>query len=327
MHGDNLLHSSNMILGGTVPAVGNGARRFLVIIDEERRLDRLEFLVARGCSSVAGLLGERANQMRTPGAKAFRASMILVACLTLVAVGSACGTAIPTPAGGQGAAPTPTYDPNEFNLTPVIPLPTKEPRSSPAPQPTSNPDDGVGVAIQGTYAPPPSPEQFAQWYGLIVSGTVIEVLPPQWSTADGKRPPGVTQRDVPYPYLILTPVIIKLDGAPLVDRLGADATSGEIVVATFGGQIGKDAFSIDDPSQHLELGQHLLLGLTDEPLVGGGGHVRYSTPAGMTWNVGMAYLLTDDGKALPRQTNVTPEQTVDAQAFIAAVVKAATNKP
>ena len=252
-------------------------------------------------------------------------SMALV-CVAVLALTSACGTAEPSPAGGQGAAPTPTYDPNEIGLTPSVPLPTREPPATPVPQPTPNPSDGVGAELIVEFAPPPTAEQFAQWFDLIVSGTVIQVLPPQWSTPDGKRPPGITQKDVPDTYLILTPVAIKLDGPPLVNRVDANVTSGVIVVATFGGQIGKDGFKINDPSQHLQMRQHLLLGLTDRPLLRGRDSTpyRYSTPAGLAWSVAMAYTLTNDGQATP---GIPGAPSVDAQAFIAAIKAAASPEP
>jgi hypothetical protein len=261
--------------------------------------------------------------MRTPDTRPFRYRFMAAACVAVIALASACGTAEPSPVGGQGAAPSPTYDPNEFALTPTIPLPTKGPRTSPVPEPTQDPNAGIGVSIMGTYAPPPSPEQFAQWYGLIITGTVIQVFPAQWSTSDGKRPPDARQENVPNTYMIITPAIIKLDSAPLVNSLGADVASGRIVVTTFGGQVGKDQCTIDDPSQHLEVGQHLLLGLTDHPLLHSVGHARYYTPAGQSWNVGMVYTLTDDGKANPGNPRGQPVSAAD---FIAGIISAATKR-
>lgn len=302
----------------------NAARRFLVMIDERRRFDRLEFVVTRGRSSVEGLLGEKEDHMRGLGAKARRASVILVACLTLIAVGSACGTAIPTPAGGQGTAPTPTYDPNEFNLTPVIPLPTKEPRSSPEAVPTQNPNDGNEWQFSGSFAPPPTPEQLVQWYGLIVTGTVTQVLPAQWSTPDGKRPTDLAPDAVYSRYAIITPALIKLDAAPLANTLGADVSSGILVVATFGGTVGKDVVQTNDPSQHLQVNQRVLIGLTDHPYPLTSGTARYSTPAGLTWNVGIVYTLTNDGQAIPGIPGAEPVRATD---LTDAIISASKNNP
>jgi hypothetical protein len=261
--------------------------------------------------------------MRTPDTRPFRCSLIAAVCIVVIALAGACGTAELPSVGRQGAAPSPTYDPNEFALTPTIPLPTKGPRTSPVPEPTQDPNAGVSVGLSGTFINPSSPEQFDQWYGFIVSCTDIQMLPAQWSTPDGKRPPDVSQENIPDTYKIVTPAVVKLDGAPLVNRLGAEVSSGQIVATTFGGQIGKDQMTIDDPVQHLQVGQHVLLGLTDQPIPSGTGQARYVTPAGLSWNVGMVYTLTDDGKAIPVRFGGQP---VAAQEFIAAIVSAATKR-
>lgn len=242
---------------------------------------------------------------RTGRRRARLAGLSVVAILLL----TGCGTPVTTPIGGQGAAATPTYDPNEFDLTPVIPLPTKGPPATPAPQPTPDPDDGVGFFANADFAPPPTPEEFATWYGMYVVGRVTEILPAQWSTPDGKRPPGITQRDVGDTYTIITPAIIVLDGPPLLDRYGVDVSSGQIVVAAFGGKIGKDGIDTNDPSQHLHLGDHLLVGVSDRPYTGEKIHVPYQTPAGPAWTLGMVYWLEADGLALAAMPYATPVAT------------------
>ena len=262
--------------------------------------------------------------MCTPDTRPFRYRFMAAACVAVIVLASACGTAEPSPVGRQGAAPSPTYDPNEFALTPIIPLPTKGPHLSPVPEPTPNPNGGNTFGVSVAFGPPPSAEQFAQSYGLIVSGRVVQILPAQWTTPDGKRPADLSSNSVPATYAIITPVIVKLDGAPLVNSLGADVTSGEIVAATFGGQVDKDVVTTNDPSQHLEVGQHILLGLSDHPYPRTVGQARYATPAGLSWNVGMAYTLTEDGKAIPP---IPSAQAVSAADFIAGIINAAAPQP
>lgn len=242
---------------------------------------------------------------RTGRRRARLAGLSVVAILLL----TGCGTPVTTPIGGQGAAATPTYDPNEFDLTPVIPLPTKGPEQSPMPIPTQDPNAGFSLSVTSDFAPPPTAEQFASWYDLIVSGTVTEILPAQWGTPDGKRPKKVDYSTVPDVYPIITPAVITLDGAPLVDRYGVDVSSGSIVVAAFGGQVGKDQVMTNDQSQHLEVGEHLLMGLSDHPFVGSQEPVHYQTPAGPAWTLGMVYWLEADGLALAAMPYATPVAT------------------
>ncbi len=243
----------------------------------------------------------------------------VVLCGAAVLLLGACGAQAPTPFTGAGSSATPTYDPNEFELTPVIPLATKWPPATPAPQPTANPDDGVGYSVIADFAPPPTPEEFATWYSTYFVGRVTKILPAQWSTPDGKRPPGIIPGDMTDTYIIITPAVVTLDRPPLLDRAGIDATSGTIVVAAFGGTIGKDSIDINDPSQHLHVGDHLLISVSDHPYMGTKLHVPYWTPAGPAWTLGMVYWLEADGLALAGMPNATPVATQDLiQAIIAA---------
>jgi len=71
---------------------------------------------------------------------------------------------------------------------------------------------------------------------------------PQWTTPNGKRPIDPSSNSVPASHAIVTPVIFKLDGAPLTNTLSADVTSGEIVAATFGGQVDTDVVRLVESS-------------------------------------------------------------------------------
>lgn len=251
--------------------------------------------------------------------KSVRYRCIATVCVAAMALVSACGSVQPSRVGGRAAAPSPTYDPNEFGLTPSVPLPTKEPHLSPVPQPTPNPNGDNTFGVSVAFGPSPSAETFAKSYGLIVRGDVVKILPAQWTTPDGKRPSDLRSDSVPATYAIITPVIIKLDGSPIANTIGADVTGGEIVVATFGGRVGKDVVTTNDPSQHLEMGQHVLLGLSDHPYPRMDIQARYSTPAGVSWNVGMAYTLTEDGKAIPP---IPGASAISAEDFITRIINA-----
>ncbi len=65
----------------------------------------------------------------------------------------------------------------------------------------------------------------------------------------------------------------------------------------------------NDQSQHLEVGEHLLMGLSDHPFIGSQEPVHYQTPAGPAWTLGMVYRLTDGGEAIVAMPNATPVAT------------------
>ncbi len=247
----------------------------------------------------------------------------VIVLLGMVTLLSACGAPAPTPVAESGSAASPTYDPNEFDLTPVLPLATKWPQQTPMPEPTQDPEAGLGYSIIADFAPPPTPEEFATWYGMYVMGIVTEVLPAQWSTTDGKRPPGATQMDLGTDaYAIITPAVVKLDEPPLLNRYGIDLSSGTIVVAAFGGKVGKDGIDINDPSQHLWVGEHMLFGVSDGPYMGTTLHVPYWTPAGPAWTLGTVYWLESDGLALAAIPNAIPVETQDLVQAIKAAAQA-----
>ncbi|MGA7672632.1 MAG: hypothetical protein WBW04_19600 [Nitrolancea sp.] len=231
----------------------------------------------------------------------------------------ACGTSTPTFAVRAGSDAAPTSSSSESELTPTGPLPTTTTQSSPASSSNQGPKLEFSLAITADFAAPPTAEEFARWYDLIVSGTVEQVLPAQWGTPDGKRPKSVSYATVPGTYPIITPAVVKLDGAPLLDRYGVDFSSGQIVVAAFGGQVGNDEVTINDPSQRLLVGQHLMMGLLNHPFMGSQDPILYQTPVGPAWTLGMVYWLESDGLALCAMPNATPVATQDlVQAIVAA---------
>ena len=252
-----------------------------------------------------------------PTSKPYAAWLARVAgvCGVAVLLLGACGAPAVRP--GSGATST---------AAPSVTLPTQEPHSSPAPSPTEAPNVGFSLAVTGEFAPPPTAEQFASWYDLIVSGTVTQILPAQWSTPDGSRPKDLDYAKVPDIYAIITPAVIELDGAPLIDRYGVDVSSGQIVVAAFGGQVDSDLITTNDPSLQLSVGQHVLVGLSDRPVMGSEGRAPYQSPAGPAWTLGLVYTITEGGQLFPRLPQAEP---IEAQSFIEAIVAAsrATPKP
>ncbi len=265
--------------------------------------------------------------MSANGSRRFRHSLTAAVSIVVIVLMGACGTADSSRSSGAGGQITPTDAPNELNIQPTA-LATKGPEPSPMPISTQDPNAGFSLAISGTYINPSSAEEFVQWCDMIVSGTVIQILPAQWSTADGSRPADVSSKTVPDKYTIVTPAILELDGAPLVNRLAADGVSGQMVVTTFGGQVGKDYMITEDPTQHLQVGQHVLLGLSDHAYPQAANQGRYQTTAGQSWTVVMVYTLTNDGKAVPvRYGDQSYDQPVDAQAFMAAIVAESLKNP
>src|SRR5689334_12326787 len=175
---------------------------------------------------------------------------------------------IPTAVSTLITEPTPTYDPQEHNLTPTITPPTKEPGTPQPPLPTSQPSDPYTRQVLLDFGAPPTVAQEVQAYGMFVSGRVIELLPAQWTTPDGERPANpftVDEREI----YIITPVVVELEGPALVNRYDADLSSGRIVVAAFGGQVGQDSVASTDPSQQFGVGEHVLLGLSNHPYLNG----------------------------------------------------------
>lgn len=226
-----------------------------------------------------------------------------------------------TVVGGQQPEPTPTYDPHELNVTQTITPPAKE-EGEPPPEPTEpTPDQSApyGQVINVTFGPPVPAAKLVPDYGLWVTGHVVEILPAQWTTPDGQRPENPWATD-PGEVFIITPVVIELDGPSLVNRYGADLSAGRVVIAAYGGQVGQDRFETGDPGQRFALGEQVVLGLTDRLYLNGDVERRFQTPAGLAWNVGTKYILTENGMAIPPNPN---DQPLPASDLIAEILAAA----
>jgi hypothetical protein len=222
-------------------------------------------------------------------------------------IASACGEFDPDERPGRVLGtepkPTPTYDPHELHVTPDPDV--HQPDETEEFGPTEYvPDADVPIHIHDDvhFGPPPTVEEVFHGAPLVVSGRVVEVLPAQWTTPDGKRPenPWTTG------YHIITPAVIELDRPPIVDHakleildVDFDGAAGErVVVAVRGGQIGDDLTTTTDPSQQLDVGTQVILRLSIHPHLQGDIQRRYETPYGPAWNVNYKFLITDDGEAV-----------------------------
>jgi hypothetical protein len=184
--------------------------------------------------------------------------------------------------------------------------------------PTPQPGDAYGLQVVADVGPPvPLAQQFAQ-YGLFVIGRVVEVLPAQWTTSDGQRPADPFGGNSSGVY-IMTPAVVALDGPALLNRDGANLASGRIVVAVFGGEVGRDSVATTDPSQRLLAGEHVLLGLSRHPYMNGAVEMQFVTPAGLAWNLGLKYVLALDGLALQVAQDALPVTTAALIAQIRAI--------
>lgn len=158
-----------------------------------------------------------------------------------------------------------------------------------------DPEEPISISEDVDLGPAPDPEDIAR-YERVVLGRVVEVMAPQWTTPDGERPadPWTTG------YRIITPAVIELEQAPLVDSAGLETDEGErLVVATFGGDIDEDSTATSDPSQTLERDTRVILSLSEHPFHQGDVERRNEAEAGLAWNARALYRVTDDGIANP----------------------------
>lgn len=169
--------------------------------------------------------------------------VMIVAMMLSLAFASACGEdELSQPKAGMQpsgtAIATPTYDPNEHDLTPTITPPAKDHGPTPSiSTPTAQEPYISNVGV--TFGPEPTARELVQSAGLFIKGRVVEIIPAQWTTPDGRRPDN-PYRENPETIYIITPVVIELDGSPIISRVPEDVPDRQIVVAAYGGQIGQE---------------------------------------------------------------------------------------
>jgi len=189
-------------------------------------------------------------------------------------------------------------------------IPTKPPPTV-FPTPTPNPSGGVGLHVSADAFAYTPPETLARVSDLVVTGHVTQILPPQWATPDRKPPADWIAAVEADDYNgIITPVVLTLDGPPVVNHVGFNPTQKTIVVAQLGGTIGQYAVTYSGTPIFV-LGEHVLVVLDR---AGGPNSVRrlISTDAGPAWAVAMKYPVTAAGNALVSGTPV-PETDVIAR--------------
>ncbi len=221
-------------------------------------------------------------------------------------VSAALATMGPTPAKIE----TPNLPPG-FTPTPVSPPDANQP---------------FGYMENVTIAPgeTPTPESIVKSWGLVIVGRVVAIRPSEWTTLDKKRPANPFESVPRGENTIITPVVIELEGAPITNRFSNTSPNNQVVVALFGGAVGRDEVKSNDPRYGaFEVGQRVLLGLSDksyERNAIAGGDAPYQTAAGPAWTVGIRYLLTEDGKAVPANPFGEAQNSAD---FISSLSSAA----
>ncbi len=105
-------------------------------------------------------------------------------------------------------------------------------------------DDPITISL-GSYPGPWQPEALAQYADVIALGTVKEVLPARWNTADGKRHPSLGTSDVPPGMShIYSPVILEVER--YLKNPQAERT---VTLYMLGGNVGQDRMVSDDAAQ------------------------------------------------------------------------------
>jgi hypothetical protein len=202
-------------------------------------------------------------------------AVVAIAIVTTLTCG--CGQA----STGSRGVPTSAATPSSTAAATVVrasptattPAPTVTAAASPTAA-TPETSEGYGMFVNVDYGPPVSPATLAGEYELFVTGNVVEVLPAQWTTPDGQPPPNSQAVDSDETFII-TPVVIELDGPPIVNRTGTYLAADRLVLAAFGGQVGNDQMATNDASQQFEVGQHVLVGLSAHPFMHGDVTRRY----------------------------------------------------
>ena len=136
---------------------------------------------------------------------------------------------------------------------------------------------------------------------VIVMGTVKEILPSKWNSADGKRPDKVVEFG-PYD-LIYTDIIISVD-----KYVKNPLSSEEVIVRVEGGKVGNDTMAVEDEPS-FKTGEKVLLYLTEDTSPGtkdtGPEHFK------VTGYMQGKFTLTDDGRAIGWNQNISQEELLN----------------
>lgn len=248
--------------------------------------------------------GYRSNTLKILGILAVFLGLFPAAACGTAGVGT--GTAL-RPAATVGS-PTPSVASN---------VPTKTVPMASATQ-TSNPSGSVSVNVSIDSFPNISPDLVTRESDLVVTGHVTQILPPQWGTPDDKPPADLSSAVADNSYDgIITPVVITLDGPPVVDRLDVMSAGGTIVIAQLGGTIGQTSVTFSGTAI-FQPNEQVLVALNR--ISGPNGTLRLiHTDSGSAWGVAMKYPITADGNTVVNGTPV-PETDVVARMKSAGVL-------
>jgi len=214
---------------------------------------------------------------------------------------ASCGAADIESASGSvdSTSSSPTFEPTPTfivgTMTPAVP---STPVSAPTDVPyTYDEDAPISVVIESDpVAEEDSLEAVLMQSALVVEGIVAEILPARWTTPDGIRP-AHAQGTVPETYSIVTPIILRLTGEPIVKLTGEPIGSDYVVLMQAGGFVSDGSVEVNDPSNYFALNQHVVVAIN-------AGHWRYTsgtgnfpTERGPGWWVSHQWTITDDGTA------------------------------
>ncbi len=159
----------------------------------------------------------------------------------------------------------------------------------------NNEEEPISIDINIDFEPY-NHEELRDYSDTIVVGTVKEILPPKWNTADGKQP-NKAIAELNNENVIYTDIIVSVD-----EYLKNPLSSKEIIVRITGGTIGKISMSTDaDPS--FKMGEKVLIYLSkdDDPYTKDFGPEHFI----VTDFYEGKFTLTDDGKAIGYVQNTT----------------------
>ncbi|MGB9928667.1 MAG: hypothetical protein ACPK85_09720 [Methanosarcina sp.] len=138
-------------------------------------------------------------------------------------------------------------------------------------------------------------EQLNNYSDIIMIGTVKEILPSKWNSADGKRPGNIKKFSIHN--FIYTDVVVN------VDRYLKNQLPSEVITVRLdGGTVGKDTFIMSGEA-NLKLGEKVLLYLQKDtnPDIKDIGPEHYRVTGGLQGK----FTLDDNGKAIRPDKSTT----------------------
>ena len=142
-------------------------------------------------------------------------------------------------------------------------------------------------------------EDLNNYSDTVIIGTVKEILPSKWNTADGKQP-DKTAAELESSDIIYTDIIINVDKC-----LKNPLSSNEVTVRVIGGTVGNVSLTTDEES-NFKLGEKVLLYLKEDTYCDtkNVGSDHFVT----TGHVQGKFTLTADGKAATPYESITQQE-------------------